>query len=48
MEVPEQLQGVQISKTPDLKQWTEEGRAAWNVLSPEQKKASVANKPNVA
>jgi hypothetical protein len=33
---------------PDIKQWTEEDKAKWNSMSPEQKKAWVANGPNVA
>jgi hypothetical protein len=47
VQVPEALQGVPIPSNPDLKQWTEEDKAKWGAMSPEQKKAWVANRPNV-
>jgi hypothetical protein len=47
VEVPEALQGVPIPSNPDLKQWSEEDKAKWNAMSPDQKKQCVANRPNV-
>jgi hypothetical protein len=43
VEIPEQLQGVQIPGNPDLKQLTEEDKQKWNSMSPEQKRAWLAN-----
>jgi hypothetical protein len=44
VQVPETLQGVQIPKNPDTKQWDQEDRQAWAQLSPQQKKDLVANR----
>jgi hypothetical protein len=43
VEIPEQLQGIAIPSNQDLKQWTEEDKQKWNSMSPEQKRAWVAN-----
>jgi hypothetical protein len=47
VDIPETLEGVQIPRSPDIKQWTEEDREAWNAMSPERKKDWVANRPKV-